>query len=160
MAVVTTWHIWCLLPKVLGEQQGWDKASEFIKGVAYQDAFNDAPSGLKNQGLKEKNATTALMSGLDLWAELTTTGLKGVKIIEATPKRATAEYKFCDQCDAAENLGMLNRKKKTRKIDYPGIDETWWSHLAELVKPTLKVKFDSVLCKGDPKTRLTIYDES
>lgn len=157
---LAVWTVWVNLPRVLGEQIGWEKASAFIKGIAYSDAFNDAPGGLANQGVTEKNATTALMSGLDLWAEMMTTGLEGVKIIEATPKRATAEYKYCTQCDVAEKLGTLNRQTRICKIDYPGIDETWWGHLVQLIKPTLKVKFDSYLCKGDPVTRLTVYEES
>jgi hypothetical protein len=157
---LAVWTVWVNLPKVLGEQVGWEKASTFIKEIAYADAFNDAPGGLANQGQKGKNAITAMLAGLDLWAEMMPTGLKGVKIIEATPKKCTAEYKFCSQCDAAERLGTLDRKNRTHKIDYPGIDEAWWGHLAQLVKPTLKVKFDSLICRGDPKTRLTIYDES
>ena len=153
------WTVWVNLPKILGEMDGWEKASTYIKGIAYADAFNDAPGGLANQGLKERDATSALLSGLDLWAEAMPDGLKAVKIIEATPKRATAEYRMCSQCDAAERLGTLDRKNRTRKIDYPGIDDIWWTHLAQLVKPSLKVKFGSVMCKGDDHTTITIYDE-
>lgn len=151
------WNTWVNLPNILGQQIGWEKANEFIKGIAYKDAFNDAPAGLKNQGVKKKDATGAMLAALDLIPN--TFPEAKYKIVEATPKRCIAEYYACPQCDYAEKHGLLDRKKKTRKIDYPGIDEIWFSHVAELVNPRLKVKFDSSLCKGDDKTRLTIYEE-
>lgn len=147
------WHTWINIPKTLAEDYGWGykKANDFLVNQAHKDADKDAQDGLDAQGIKEKDATAALRSGMYL---MVNTFKKGnFKILEYSPDRCVFEYDWNPNIEAAKRLGVLD------KFELATMDEKWWTKLAKNINPNLKVKFEKRLEWGDPVTRQIIYKE-
>jgi hypothetical protein len=143
------WGTWVGCSVNYAEEFGWDKANERVIHRTDVEGGTDADYAIKQLGIEERDATTALRAGLFLIVNLYPD--HGTKILEYSSDRAVAEWSVCTQCTIAKDLKIEDR------YDMFQLCETWWKRIAKTVDPNLDAKLENALCGKNGSCKVAIW---